>query len=292
MTPLLEIKNLRKNYTAFSLKDISFTLERGFIMGFIGPNGAGKSTTIKLILNLIKKDGGEIKIFGKDNIKNEREVKNKIGFVLDESYYYEDVTLLEMKNIVAPFYKEWDDEVFHRHLKNFNLPAEKKIKELSKGMKMKYSLAIALSHHADLLIMDEPTSGLDPLVRSELLDILTELIQDENKGVLFSTHITSDLDKVADYVALIRDGEIVLNDSKDDILERHGLVKGPKEILKQLDSDNVIGVRENRYGFEALVRDKNRVLKHFKEGVMTEKPTLDDILIYYTGRNRHAELGI
>ena len=218
MTPLLEIKNLRKNYTAFSLKDISFTLERGFIMGFIGPNGAGKSTTIKLILNLIKKDGGEIKIFGKDNIKNEREVKNKIGFVLDESYYYEDVTLLEMKNIVAPFYKEWDDEVFHRHLKNFNLPAEKKIKELSKGMKMKYSLAIALSHHADLLIMDEPTSGLDPLVRSELLDILTELIQDENKGVLFSTHITSDLDKVADYVALIRDGEIVLNDSKDDIL--------------------------------------------------------------------------
>ncbi|MGI6562606.1 MAG: ABC transporter ATP-binding protein [Clostridia bacterium] len=292
MTPLLEIKNLRKNYTAFSLKDISFTLERGFIMGFIGPNGAGKSTTIKLILNLIKKDGGEIKIFGKDNIKNEREVKNKIGFVLDESYYYEDVTLLEMKNIVAPFYKEWDDEVFHRHLKNFNLPAEKKIKELSKGMKMKYSLAIALSHHADLLIMDEPTSGLDPLVRSELLDILTELIQDENKGVLFSTHITSDLDKVADYVALIRDGEIVLNDSKDDILERHGLVKGPKEILKQLDSDNVIGVRENRYGFEALVRDKNRVLKRFKEGVMTEKPTLDDILIYYTGRNRHAELGI
>jgi ABC-2 type transport system ATP-binding protein len=212
--------------------------------------------------------------------------------VLDESYYYEDVTLLEMKNIVAPFYKEWDDEVFHRHLKNFNLPAEKKIKELSKGMKMKYSLAIALSHHADLLIMDEPTSGLDPLVRSELLDILTELIQDENKGVLFSTHITSDLDKVADYVALIRDGEIVLNDSKDDILERHGLVKGPKEILKQLDSDNVIGVRENRYGFEALVRDKNRVLKRFKEGVMTEKPTLDDILIYYTGRNRHAELGI
>jgi ABC-2 type transport system ATP-binding protein len=292
MTPLLEIKNLRKNYTAFSLKDISFTLERGFIMGFIGPNGAGKSTTIKLILNLIKKDGGEIKIFGKDNIKNEREVKNKIGFVLDESYYYEDVTLLEMKNIVAPFYKEWDDEVFHRHLKNFNLPAEKKIKELSKGMKMKYSLAIALSHHADLLIMDEPTSGLDPLVRSELLDILTELIQDENKGVLFSTHITSDLDKVADYVALIRDGEIVLNDSKDDILERHGLVKGPKEILKQLDSDNVIGVRENRYGFEALVLDKNRVLKRFKEGVMTEKPTLDDILIYYTGRNRHAELGI
>lgn len=292
MTPLLEIKNLRKNYTAFSLKDISFTLERGFIMGFIGPNGAGKSTTIKLILNLIKKDGGEIKIFGKDNIKNEREVKNKIGFVLDESYYYEDVTLLEMKNIVAPFYKEWDDEAFHRHLKNFNLPAEKKIKELSKGMKMKYSLAIALSHHADLLIMDEPTSGLDPLVRSELLDILTELIQDENKGVLFSTHITSDLDKVADYVALIRDGEIVLNDSKDDILERHGLVKGPKEILKQLDSDNVIGVRENRYGFEVLVRDKNRVLKRFKEGVMTEKPTLDDILIYYTGRNRHAELGI
>src|SRR6056297_3152098 len=182
MVPILEIMNLKKEFEGFTLKDISLTLDRGFIMGFIGPNGAGKSTTIKLIMNLINKDGGEIKLFGKDNIKNEIEVKNKIGFVLDENHFYEDLTLTEMKNIVAPFYKRWNENAFDNYLKDFDLPSKKKIKELSKGMKMKFSLAIALSHNAELLIMDEPTSGLDPVIRSELLDILSDLMQDENKS--------------------------------------------------------------------------------------------------------------
>lgn len=286
MVPILEIINLRKEYEDFTLKDINLTLNRGFIMGFIGPNGAGKSTTIKLIMNLIKKDGGEIKLFGKDNIKNEIEVKNKIGFVLDENHFYEDLTLTEMKNIVAPFYKSWNNNEFDNYLKDFDLPSKKKIKELSKGMKMKFSLAIALSHNAELLIMDEPTSGLDPIVRSELLDILSNLMQDENKGIFFSTHITSDLDKIADYITFINQGEIILSTTKDDILENYGLVKGPKELISKNNQQNFIGIRENRFGFEALVKDKEEIKKIYNEKVLVEKPKLEDIMVYYTRRSK------
>lgn len=266
MTPILEIKNLRKDFKGFSLKDINLSLERGFIMGFIGPNGAGKSTTIKLILNLMERDRGEINVFGKDNIKNEIEVKNKIGFVLDENHYYEEITIKEMKRIIAPFYKQWDDGVFNKYVKDFGLPIDRKIKELSKGMKMKFSLAVALSHNAELLIMDEPTSGLDPVVRSELLDILSDLMQDENKGVFFSTHITSDLDKIADYITFINNGEIVFSTTKDDILDNFGLVKGPKELIFDNNLYEFVGMRENQYGFEALVQDKEK----FKNYMVTK----------------------
>lgn len=293
MAPILEIKNLRKEFKGFCLKNINITLERGFIMGFIGPNGAGKSTTIKLILNLINRDGGEINIFGKDNIKYEVEVKNKIGFVLDESYYYDEITVKEMKSIIAPFYSDWDEDTFNKYVKDFGLPVNKKIKELSKGMKMKFSLAVALSHNAELLIMDEPTSGLDPVIRSELLDILSDLIQDENKGVFFSTHITSDLDKIADYITFINDGEIVFSTSKDDILDNFGLVKGPKELVpKELVSESnlgeFIGIKKNQYGFEALVQDKEKIKKLYGDKVIIEKPALEDIMIYYTRRGKNA----
>ena len=253
-------------------------------MGFIGPNGAGKSTTIKLILNLINRDGGEINIFGKDNIKYEVEVKNKIGFVLDESYYYDEITVKEMKSIIAPFYSDWDEDTFNKYVKDFGLPVNKKIKELSKGMKMKFSLAVALSHNAELLIMDEPTSGLDPVIRSELLDILSDLIQDENKGVFFSTHITSDLDKIADYITFINDGEIVFSTSKDDILDNFGLVKGPKELVSESNLGEFIGIKKNQYGFEALVQDKEKNQKLYGDKVIIEKPALEDIMIYYTRR--------
>lgn len=288
MEPVLEIRNLRKKFRDFSLDDISITLDRGFIMGFIGPNGAGKSTTIKLILNLMKRDSGEIKIFGKDNIKHEIDVKNKIGFVLDENYFYDEVTVSEMKNIISPFYRKWDDNAFDKYIKQFDLPPKKKIKDLSKGMKMKFSLAIALSHHAELLIMDEPTSGLDPVVRSELLDILSDLMQDENKGVFFSTHITSDLDKIADYIVFINNGRLVLNTTKDDIRDNYGLVKGPKGLVSKNDINKFIGIRENDFGFEALVMDKSEVKKAYRENVVIEKPTLEDIMVYYTRRSKNA----
>ena len=201
---MLEINNLSKEfYEGFKLDNISFKLEPGYIMGFIGPNGSGKSTAIKLIMNLLKKDSGEIKIFGKDNIKSEIEIKDRIGFVYDEPYFYDNLTINHMKNIIAPFYSKWDDDLFQKYLRDFELGNDYKIKKLSKGMKMKFALAIALSHHAELIIMDEPTSGLDPIFRREILDILHNIIQDENTSIFFSTHITTDLEKIADYITYI-----------------------------------------------------------------------------------------
>ncbi|NLK73150.1 MAG: ABC transporter ATP-binding protein [Clostridiales bacterium] len=284
MEHILEINNLNKKFREFELKDLNIKMDKGYIMGFIGPNGAGKSTTIKLIMNLLKKDSGEIKVFGMDNIIHEKEIKNRIGFVMDESHFYEELTVTETKRIISPFYKDWDDKTFNKYLKGFGISPAKRIKELSKGMKMKLSLAIALSHNAQLLIMDEPTSGLDPIVRSELLEILADLIQDENKGVFFSTHITSDLDKIADYITFINEGRIIFSASKDDILEKYGLVKGAKEILDNETKQLFVGIKENKYGFEGLAKDKHEVKKILGEKAVVEKPSLDDIMLYFTRR--------
>jgi ABC-2 type transport system ATP-binding protein len=280
MSSILEVKSLRKEYNEFTLKDISFNLERGYIMGFIGPNGAGKSTTIKLIMNLIRKKSGTINIFGEDNLLHEKEIKEKIGFVYDENYFYEEITLEEMKRIIAPFYKQWNNKTYDKYIKEFNLPSKKKIKELSKGMKMKYSLAIALSHDAELIIMDEPTSGLDPVFRSEMLDILYSIMQDENKGVFFSTHITTDLEKVADYITFINNGEIIFSEPKDSIIEKYGIVKGASELLDMDTKKEFIGLRESSFGFEGLTNNVERVKKLFKNSILIEKPSLDDILVY------------
>lgn len=280
MSNILEVKNLTKKYKDFTLDNISFRLEKGFIMGFIGPNGAGKSTTIKLIMNLIKKNSGEVKVFGLDNIKNEKEVKQKIGFVYDENYFYEELNLLEMKNIIAPFYKNWENKLFDKYMKDFDLPVKKKIKELSKGMKMKYSLAIALSHGAELIIMDEPTSGLDPIFRSEMLDILYSVIQDENKGIFFSTHITTDLEKVADYITFLNKGKIVFSDIKDNILENYSIVKGDNSLLDSDTKKEFLGIRKNSFGFEALTNNSEKIKKLFKNNALIEKATLEDIMVY------------
>jgi len=282
MAPILEVKNLNKSFGDFFLNEVSFTLDRGYIMGFIGPNGAGKSTTIKLIMNLLKKDSGEIRIFGMDHLKKEREIKERIGFVYDENCFYEELTVSEMKRVVSAFYKNWDDSQFCKYLKEFNLPAKKKIKQLSKGMKMKFALAIALSHQAELLIMDEPTSGLDPVVRNELLDILAWIIQDENKGILFSTHITSDLEKIADYITLIDKGRIILSRTKDELLDNYGIIKGGRDVLTSGLEKNVIGIRESKFGFEALVDDRRKADKIFKGQILIEKPSLEEIMLYYT----------
>lgn len=281
---ILEVSNLRKEYKDFTLNNISFTLEKGYIMGFIGPNGAGKSTTIKLIMNLLRRDSGYIKIFGLDNLKHEKEVKNRIGFVYDENYYYEDLTMESMKKIIAPFYSKWDDSSFNRYMKDFNLDPKKKIKTLSKGMKMKFSLAIALSHNAELIIMDEPTSGLDPVFRREILDILYSIIQDENKSVFFSTHITTDLEKIADYITFINNGNIVFSKPKDDILESYGIVKGGLELLNSHTKKEFLGISENRFGFEALTDNVENIKKVFKNQVIIEKPTLEDIMVYMVRR--------
>ncbi|QSQ08722.1 ABC transporter ATP-binding protein YtrB [Koleobacter methoxysyntrophicus] len=280
MEKILEVKNLRKEYSDFILNDISFSLEKGYIMGFIGPNGAGKSTTIKLIMNLAKRDAGEIKIFGLDNINDEVVIKQKIGFVYDQNYFYGDLTIAEIKRIIAPFYVNWNDRIFNKYIKEFELPADRKIKHLSRGMQMKFSLALALSHDADLIILDEPTSGLDPVFRNGILDILADLIQDENKGVLFSTHITGDLDKIADYITFINKGEIVFSMAKDDILDNYAIVKGPRELLDDGIKKEFTGMRFNRFGFEGLISDRNRTKKLFKDRVIVERATLEDIMLF------------
>ncbi|NLC67812.1 MAG: ABC transporter ATP-binding protein [Clostridiaceae bacterium] len=285
---ILEIKELKKEFSGFSLKNIGFSMEKGCIMGFIGPNGAGKTTTIKLIMNLLKKDGGEIKVFGLDNVKHEKEIKNRIGFVYDENCFYEELSLDEMKRVIAPYYKDWDEGAFEEYLRRFSLPRNKKIKELSRGMKMKYALAIALSHKAELLIMDEPTSGLDPLVRSELLEVLADVVQDEDKGVFFSTHITSDLEKIADYITFINNGSIVFSGAKDEILDNYGMVKGPTELLDAYTRKHFIGVKESSFGFEGLVSDKRNARKVFGDKVIIEKPTLDDIMVYISRRESNG----
>ena len=284
MDYILEVKDLRKEFKNFTLDNISFKLEPGYIMGFIGPNGAGKSTTIKLIMNLLNKDGGEIKIFGKDHIKYEKEVKNKIGFVYDENYYYEDLTINSMKNIVASFYSNWDDNKFYQYIKEFDLNPKAKIKTLSKGMKMKFSLAVALSHNADLIIMDEPTSGLDPVFRREILDILYSVIQDDTKSIFFSTHITTDLEKVADYITFINKGKIVFSEAKDDILQNYAMVKGGLDLLDKDIRKEFIGLRETSVGFEALTDDVGKIRNLFGEKVLIERASLEDIMVYTVRR--------
>lgn len=280
MNNILEIKNLKKEYNDFTLNNISFNLKKGYIMGFIGPNGAGKTTTIKLIMNLIHKNSGEITIFGLDNVKDEIAIKDRIGFVYDENYYYEDLTLETMKNIIAPFYSRWDDTSFKNYIKQFNLNPKSRIKELSKGMKMKFSLAIALSHNAELIIMDEPTSGLDPVFRREILDILSNIIQDENKSIFFSTHITTDLEKIADYITFINNGNLVFSQPKDYILEKYGIVKGGLDILTSATKNEFIGIKENSFGFEALTDNITKTKAMFNNEVLIEKPSLEDIMFY------------
>ena len=239
-------------------------------------------------MNLLKRDGGTIAICGLDNLKSEKEIKNKIGFVYDENYYYEDLTVAQMKKIIASFYRNWDDGAFKKYLRDFALPVHKKIKELSRGMKMKFSLAVALSHHAELLIMDEPTSGLDPVTRSELLEILSRTMLDERQGVVFSTHITSDLEKIADYITFINDGRIEFSAAKNDIVDNFGLAKGARELLSGDFRKHLVGMRENQFGFEGLVKDKHQVKRLFRDSVVIEKPSLDEIMLYFTRRPQNV----
>ncbi|MCP5048464.1 MAG: ABC transporter ATP-binding protein, partial [bacterium] len=228
---------------------------------------------------------GEIKVFGKDLLDHEVEIKSRIGFVYDIPCFYEFLTLKQMKAVIAPFYKSWNDETFHRYMDAFDLPLKKRIKKLSRGMTMKFALALALSHDADLIIMDEPTSGLDPVFRRELLDILSDLIQDEGKSILFSTHVTSDLEKVADYITFIHNGELIFSSGRDEVFENYAVVKGGRELLTEEHRDFFVGYRDGRFGVEALTDNLEEARRKFKnlEGAVVEKANLEDIM-FYTGQ--------
>ena len=252
----IDLKNVTKKYDGFMLNNVSFTLPRGCIMGLIGANGAGKSTIIKLMLGIIKKDSGDIKLLGCDSDKLSNEVKERIGVVFDGSFFPENMKLREIERVLANIYKNWDETVFARYISEFGLPQNVAIKDFSRGMKMKLSIACALSHNAELLVLDEATSGLDPIVRNEILDIFLDFIQDENNSVLISSHITSDLEKVCDYVTFIDNGKIIMSDEKDLILEKYAVVKCSQDEIDKLPCEKTIGIRKNKFGAEALTETK------------------------------------
>ncbi|MBX4261961.1 ABC transporter ATP-binding protein [Clostridium estertheticum] len=280
MSSVLDVRNLNKSYGDFCLNGLNFKLEKGYVMGFIGPNGSGKSTTIKSIMNLIKKDSGSISVFGMDNVKDERKIKEKIGFVYDENIFYGMLTINEMKNIIAGFYRKWDENKFKEYIKHFELNPNKVIDKLSKGMKIKFALALALSHGAELIVMDEPTSGLDPAFRSELMDILYNVIQNEEMSIFFSTHITADLEKIADYITFINKGSMVFSESKEEVLQKYAIVKGSSKLLDLNVRKEFIGIRETASGFEALTNNKEKARILFNDSCKIEKASLEDIMVY------------
>lgn len=276
----LEIENLSKTYDTFKLEDINFKLPSGSIMGLIGENGAGKTTTLKLILNLIKRNEGTIKIFGKDNIENEREIKEQIGIVLDESYFHDTLKASDICLIMKNIYKNWDTDIYNNYLNKFNLHKNKILKEYSRGMKMKLSLAVALSHNPQFLILDEATSGLDPIVRNEILDVFLEFIQDEQHSILVSSHITSDLEKIADYITFIHDGKIVFSKSKDDLIYNYGLIKCSINDINKIGEADIIARRKNQFGYEILISDKKEMQKKYKDFII-DNTAIEDIMLFY-----------
>ena len=286
ITNLLEVENARKTYESFTLDDVCLTLPSGYIMGLIGPNGAGKTTLIKLIMNAVRRDGGTIRLFGSDNLLHVETARSRIGFVQDEPTFYGHLTLASMKSIIAGFYPSWDEEVFQRLIDRFKLPLSKRVMALSRGMTTKFALSLALSHHAELLILDEPTSGLDPAARRDLLTIMAEYIEDGTRSVLFSTHITSDLERVADFITLIQAGKMVFSSNKDEILDTWALVKGDNKLLTEAACTGLEGWREGEHGFEALTSRGHDVRQAFDGDVLVEKASLEDIMFYTTPRHR------
>jgi ABC-2 type transport system ATP-binding protein len=278
MNNLLEIQGLNKQYPSFALKDVSFTLPQGYIMGFIGPNGAGKTTTIKSILQMIHADSGSIQILGQDTGTGDITVKEDLGVVMDLPFYVDAWTCKDVEAAVRPFYRRWDSGRFSALLKQFAIDPTKKVKELSRGMKVKLMMAVALSHKARLLLLDEPTSGLDPVAREELLDILAEFMENENNGVLFSTHITSDLEKVADYITFLLNGQIVFTGLKDELLESYQLVKGGPKDLTESTRKAILGLRSHATGFEGMVRTQDA--HRLPGSVLTEPISLEQLIVF------------
>lgn len=281
----IEVKNLTKKYDGFTLDDISFSVPKGSIMGFIGQNGAGKSTTIKAVLNIIKTDGGEIRLLGKDHLKNETEVKEQIAAVFDECPFHDSFKAKQISLMFKGLYRNWDEELFYQYLERFGLPKNKKIGQFSKGMKMKMQIATALSHGAKLLIMDEATTGLDPVVRNEILDIFREYLSDDTNSILMSSHITSDLDKIADSITFIDKGKLLLTGYKDDILESHGLIKCSEKDYQKMAAEDVVSARKSDFCVDVMVCDRTACKKKYVWANI-EKTNLEDIMLFYVNKEK------
>jgi ABC-2 type transport system ATP-binding protein len=274
---ILSVENLCKRYAKFELKNVSFSLDQGYIMGFIGRNGAGKTTTLKSIMRLVHPDSGKVTIFGRDFAENELACKQKIGFMLGGVDYYPKKKLKTITDVTRKFFSDWDEVGYQRCLTRFKLDPEKKIDELSAGMRVKYSLAVALSHHAQLLILDEPTSGLDPVSRDELLTLFQELIEDGEHSILFSTQIISDLEKCADFITYIKEGEIIALSDKDSFVDTYRLVSGNSSQLNDRLTGKLIGLRQHQFGFEGMIRKSDLPTAN---GMEVSPADLENIMIH------------
>ncbi|PIC66201.1 sodium ABC transporter ATP-binding protein [Sporosarcina sp. P21c] len=287
MENVIEFHGVSKKVQAFSIDNMDIQIKQGYITGFIGTNGSGKSTMIKLMMNLLQPDKGRVSILGLDYASHEKEIKDRIGFVYDSNIFYESLNLKDISKIVAPAYKQWDNKQFNEYVNQFELPLNKSIKNFSKGMQMKASIAIALSHNAELIIMDEPTAGLDPTFRRELLEIFQEFMVNEGRSIFFSTHTTSDLERFADYIVLVDKGEILFNQRSDELQEQYVLVKGSIDLLDRDTEEHFIHIECSRGVFQALTKDAAKVKTVFEDHIVIEKASLDEIMFYMKAAHRH-----
>lgn len=280
MCSILEVKGLTKKYknTDFTLSDVSLSIPKGAIMGFVGENGAGKTTTINCILGTMLKDAGSVKIFDQEFSDDSFEIRNDIGVVFDTGSFGGNLTANKVAKVMRNMYSNWDDALFKSYLEKFKIPNKKKIKAYSKGMKMKLELAVALSHHPKLLILDEATGGLDPLVREEVLDLLLDFIQDENCSVLLSSHITSDLEKIADYISVIHNGKVVLSESKDNLIYKYGIMRCKSEQFEQIDKKEFITYRKRDYQIDVLISNKIEMQKRYPD-IIIDNISIEELLL-------------
>ncbi len=279
MENIIEIRNLEKKYDdKFKLGKIDLSIPKGVIVGLIGENGAGKTTLIKSILNIIKIDRGEIKIFGKDYKAEEKAIKEDIGVVLDNMFFPEVLNARDINNTMKDIYMNWDSKLYFSYLNEFNLPEDRPLKSMSKGMRKKLEIVTAISHRPKLLILDEPTSGLDPIGRSEVLEIFQKFIENEECSILLSTHITSDLEHIADEIIFVDNGKKVLQKSRDEIIDNYGVLKCDIDYFSNIDKEDIIAYRKTKYAYEVLINDKERLSKKY-DGCVIDKITLEDLML-------------
>ena len=272
----IEIKELTIRYPKFSLENINLTVPCGMVMGLIGENGAGKSTTIKAILGLLKPESGSVTVLGENSVSLSRETKEQIGVVFDEMPFPDNLTGKQLDKVLGGIFRNWDSGVFFGYMSKFGLPLDKKLKSFSRGMQMRISIAAALSHNPRLLVLDEPTGGLDPVMRSEILDILLEFMQDETHSILISTHITSDLEHIADYIGFIHNGRLIFTQERDEMMEQHRILKCSEEELSRIDPADIIGMRKGRFSNEVLTKAAEKY-----PDITQDAPGIDEIMVYY-----------
>ena len=279
----LKVENLSKKYDDFLLDKVSFYVPKGNIVGLIGENGAGKSTTINTMLDIIERDSGDVYILNSEKNKISNSIREKIGVVFDGNNFPEDLTPQKLNNVLKAIYSNWEEKKFSEFIEKFNLPKNKKIKNFSRGMKMKLSISVALSHKAELLILDEATSGLDPIVRDDILDILLDFVQDEKNSILISSHITSDLEKVADYIVFIHKGKVIFEETKDNLIYNYGIMKCKTKEFDSVEKEDIIRFRKMDYGYEILIKNKNEMERKYPNFVMDNIKIEDIMLMYVKG---------